>query len=1039
MAEKKRGFSPEQSYEPYQSSYSYGEEEPITHPQFKKTPNVAQYKGADWKNEIMRKQGISLEEAFDIALNDSNISYFFYMNGSVYMEGKEGPDGWTEKGSFNPGDAVFFSGEPWYGSSYASDAYEKIAGEKTITYSGFQAELPDGKDHLNITPDVQAFANLISSRELNPPLSIGLFGDWGSGKSFFMNQLKKEVRENVSWSKKQIKEDAEQLLTAIRESDQAVEAIKDLLPSIDSQAELIMDWIRQKPSSALEELNILSLKAEEIRQDLLQKPEAAKMKIRESLAANIDQHAQELASGLTSGDQKTEKVLRQLVQTKAERTLGYCRNISQIEFNAWHYVDSNLWASMLNNIFKDLSEFIGILPQEEFNTIQLFNELASTKELLAEAEKEEQRLKDREQAIQESLNTLQSRKETLQKELKDISFSQVWNQLKKDEEVSASLGEAQQLVSKAGEQLGISKEMLEEIKSNPNNIKNLYQHYQSTRGRLAVFWSELKEMNSTERLLLFVFLVVPILALLAMPLLESEWLIPSNWVSSISKVVAVIYSVIKLIPSLITKGEQAIGKINTGLDRLYAAKEKVGQIESMAASQLEIEIQLKMKELSEIEAEEKVIKERQSSLQLKIKETEGELEAIKKGRRLSSFIQGRLNSDDYQKHLGLISTIRSDFEKLTDYLHSRDPISELFSVAEEKQINPFQLEPINKIDRIILYIDDLDRCPPEKVVEVLQAIHLILAFPLFVVVVGVDVRWISKSLIKQYGTMLAPVNESNGTPTDLDAEAEYSLKYKENATPYDYLEKIFQIPFRLQPMDNLTKRKYIGKLLEGDIQESDEQSPEEMNNGDTPPIPAEEGPTPAAATPDEQEVSPQTATLHLAKAHIHQDDLKFIQALSPILSNSPRAIKRFANICRLMRSHEIWGVDINTFRILSSYQCRVFLLALITGLPDLAHKLFDWLNDWVKENQGDREEGTPLLLKDFFDYVAAAILPNQKGEAIREDWNALEQFLKSPAPIQVDALPEGALSIDLLSDWTAREILDLTHAVSRFSFRFEHY
>ncbi|MEZ5024500.1 MAG: P-loop NTPase fold protein [Chitinophagales bacterium] len=44
-----------------------------------------------------------------------------------------------------------------------------------------------------------------------------------------------------------------------------------------------------------------------------------------------------------------------------------------------------------------------------------------------------------------------------------------------------------------------------------------------------------------------------------------------------------------------------------------------------------------------------------------------------------------------------------------------------------------------KVERIVLYIDDLDRCPPKKVVEVLQAIHLILAFPLFVVVVGVDV------------------------------------------------------------------------------------------------------------------------------------------------------------------------------------------------------------------------------------------------------------------------------------------------------------
>jgi hypothetical protein len=38
----------------------------------------------------------------------------------------------------------------------------------------------------------------------------------------------------------------------------------------------------------------------------------------------------------------------------------------------------------------------------------------------------------------------------------------------------------------------------------------------------------------------------------------------------------------------------------------------------------------------------------------------------------------------------------------------------------------------------VLYIDDLDRCPPRRVVEVLTAMQLLLALPLFVVVVAVD-------------------------------------------------------------------------------------------------------------------------------------------------------------------------------------------------------------------------------------------------------------------------------------------------------------
>ncbi len=36
-----------------------------------------------------------------------------------------------------------------------------------------------------------------------------------------------------------------------------------------------------------------------------------------------------------------------------------------------------------------------------------------------------------------------------------------------------------------------------------------------------------------------------------------------------------------------------------------------------------------------------------------------------------------------------------------------------------------------RVNRIVLYIDDLDRCEPDKVAKVLQAVHLLLAFPLF--------------------------------------------------------------------------------------------------------------------------------------------------------------------------------------------------------------------------------------------------------------------------------------------------------------------
>ena len=74
------------------------------------------------------------------------------------------------------------------------------------------------------------------------------------------------------------------------------------------------------------------------------------------------------------------------------------------------------------------------------------------------------------------------------------------------------------------------------------------------------------------------------------------------------------------------------------------------------------------------------------------------------------------------------------------------------------------------VNRIILYIDDLDRCPPEKVVDVLRAIHLLLAFRLFVVVVAVDARWMKRSLKDRFSLMLGAPGTVQQRPTARPAE-----------------------------------------------------------------------------------------------------------------------------------------------------------------------------------------------------------------------------------------------------------------------------
>jgi len=120
----------------------------------------------------------------------------------------------------------------------------------------------------------------------------------------------------------------------------------------------------------------------------------------------------------------------------------------------------------------------------------------------------------------------------------------------------------------------------------------------------------------------------------------------------------------------------------------------------------------------------------------RVAQAELEVEESRSLNRIARLLEERLNSKSYEQYLGIVAAIRADFEKLSSLMRT---------MQDEVSGGSAMLRPI---DRIILYIDDLDRCPSDRVVRVLEAIHLLLAFELFVVVVGLDIRWAARSLAR---------------------------------------------------------------------------------------------------------------------------------------------------------------------------------------------------------------------------------------------------------------------------------------------------
>lgn len=77
--------------------------------------NVAMDTQADWSGYKRTVPNCSPEEARRIALLDPSISFFFFAREHMELAPR----------IFNPGDAVFFSGKPWWGSAPQSDGYLK--------------------------------------------------------------------------------------------------------------------------------------------------------------------------------------------------------------------------------------------------------------------------------------------------------------------------------------------------------------------------------------------------------------------------------------------------------------------------------------------------------------------------------------------------------------------------------------------------------------------------------------------------------------------------------------------------------------------------------------------------------------------------------------------------------------------------------------------------------------------------------------------------------------------------------------------------
>ncbi len=726
--------------------------------------------------------------------------------------------------------------------------------ETGVSYSSDRAQRVSS-DSLGIREDAAALSRLILQESAEPPMAIGLFGAWGSGKSTLIKELQHRIHEDL--------------------------------------------------------------------------------KLERDLAR----------AGWNDTDPETRKV----------------GNVVQIEFNAWAYADSaNLWASLTSEIFDQLAVG-GIQPEGgETHATRSYAGLVRDVKLLSSRDATALRTSDdqisdlhRRMAVaREKLRSAEQDRETT---LYQAAFQTAHNLLESDpgqgpRVVNVRFGEPERPRDKR------ALEVVRDALSAGENPEARIRAYAESGGEIARWLRIVWDFAKARWWTLLVLALAGLLAATAFVLvpawpeavaaLGNRMLELVRWLGAGVGVAGFVAFLAGILPAI---------RVAALFSReVRQRREKAADAEAQArATVTDLGATLEAAEATRQDA---------AARMLKFGGLAEGANAVSPELMFEFLMSDSADVGALRQQLGLIARVRRCFEQLN-------------AVIDQMRKSG---KGENSIDRIVLYIDDLDRCDAAQVSEVLQAVHLLLAFECFVVVVAVDARWLKLSLETHHSQLkhahLKPPTEPDGRDKpapepDGDDEPDPATEAGQPpadpggapainggaaeaddeppATAADYLEKIFQIPLWVRPMvdeDAPTGKPYAGyeKFVEAMI-----RPPAAAKAG------AGAGQAPALETAAQGGAAPQSGSGNefvwtgpgrpsqadkprRQGLRLHDDELKLLQAMGPLAAKSPRAVKKMINLYRLLR---VRYTDENLDDFLAdgkpgvpSYRELLFALACENGL-----------------------------------------------------------------------------------------------------------
>ena len=678
-------------------------------------------------------------------------------------------------------------------------AYRLKSANMTIEDVG-QAIVNDtssGDDLLELKQEINAITDAIASKELTPPLVVGICGGWGAGKSFVLDLIDKRLREIRGQDVTQ--KDALHVGHIYWiEFDAWTYSKKNLWASL-------MDQICRQFE---EQLNIERIQYED--------------------------HGKE--SPRIHADLPPWEVSKKLAGTEPSELLEY-----------------NGWSIAISHEKKDLTDLLVIIDDDEF------------------AEKEKK----------------------LTKELEDQKIENDQFTVKREkfmeDNLSARVAEdfVNSIPDKFFKSLGIDKKILGNLGNIANVSKNLNEHPSLVK-RL---WGSIQ----SPYIIMIILIGIGTIAL---------YFLKKHNLSFTTSVMPLVTSVGLTIARVLRAHE----KIQ---DRIAKSTTELTYLRENARNALAVEYN---------------DKEGYRDKQNKYNNLQNELDEHRKKsgipflelEDLQTFLGEIRSGEVYKKQLGLMNQVQLHLQKLSRLVTGWSNEQEKTETDDVKSYMPFW----RGTARVILKIDDLDRCPPQKVVEVLEAAQLLVKTDLFVVLLSLDLRYVTRAIEKCYMGILS---------------------HNEHPTGLDYIEKIIQLPYQVRPIAEEHLDLFFSGQFDYDStyesHDTEQQNDETLVNQHT-----STGMIPAR-TIQMQERKMIQQVLKLGKDEFEN----IVEACKP-LNLSPRAGKRISNVYKIWKL--LWHLrddELSTDQGLK--RAMVALLALSTVRPRLTRYGLSTLAQWRRSNK----------------------------------------------------------------------------------------